>query len=176
MNAALAAVENRPSDVRVSSTAPKILIADDDRDMCELAEAGLSQRGYGVAWRLSPDEALAHLDNEDFSILLVDIHMEGMSGLDLCRAALAKRPDLVVVVMTGFGSLEHAVGAMRSGAYDFITRPVSMDALALALERAVRHRTMSDELRRLRRRVEDRELPNVIGTSIAMQRVADIVN
>jgi two-component system response regulator HydG len=99
-----------------------------------------------------------------------------MSGLDLCRAALAKRPDLVVVVMTGFGSLEHAVGAMHSGAYDFITKPVSMDALALALERAVRHRTMSDELRRLRRRVEDRELPNVIGTSIAMQRVADIVN
>ena len=109
----------------------KILIADDDRDMCELAEAGLSQRGYGVSWRLSPDEALAQLDVEDFAILLVDIHMEGMSGLDLCRAALAKRPDLVVVVMTGFGTLEHAIGAMRAGAYDFITKPVSMDALSL---------------------------------------------
>src|SRR5258706_15170837 len=97
MNGALAIVDTRASDVRSSSAAPKILIADDDRDMCELAEAGLSQRGYGVSWRLSPDEALAHLDNEDFSILLVDIHMEGMSGLDLCRAALAKRPGLVVV-------------------------------------------------------------------------------
>jgi DNA-binding NtrC family response regulator len=157
-------------------TRPGVLVVDDDREMCELAEAGLTQRGYAVTWRLNPDEALSLLDSDDFWVLLVDIHMDGMSGLELCRAALGKRPDLVVVVMTGFGSLEHAVGAMRAGAYDFITKPVSMDALALALERAVRHRTMSDELRRLRRRVEDRELPNVIGTSIAMQRVADVVN
>jgi len=144
--------------------------------MCELAEAGLSQRGYSVAWRLSPEEALDTIEREDFAVLLVDIHMEGMSGLDLCRAALAKRPDLVVVVMTGFGSLDHAIGAMRAGAYDFITKPVSMDALALALERAVRHRAMSDELRRLRRRVENRELPNVVGASAVMQRVADVVD
>jgi two-component system response regulator HydG len=176
MNGALAIVENRSSDVRGASTVPKILIADDDRDMCELAEAGLSQRGYGVSWRLSPDEALAHLDTEDFSILLVDIHMEGMSGLDLCRAALAKRPDLVVVVMTGFGTLEHAIGAMRAGAYDFITKPVSMDALALTIDRALRHRAMTDELRRLRRRVDEHELPNVIGDSEVMQRMADIVS
>src|SRR6185436_6245656 len=176
MNAALAAVENRPSDVRVSSTAPKILIADDDRDMCELAEAGLSQRGYGVAWRLSPDEALAHLDNEDFSILLVDIHMEGMSGLDLCRAALAKRPDLVVMVMTGFGSMEHAIGAMRAGAYDFITKPISMDVLALTLDRALRERSLQDELKRLRRRVATTELPNIVSGSPAMTRIAEIVN
>jgi two-component system response regulator HydG len=177
MNGAAATVENRSSsEVRATATAPKILIADDDRDMCELAEAGLSQRGYSVSWRLSPDEALAQLDNEDFSILLVDIHMEGMSGLDLCRAALAKRPDLVVVVMTGFGTLEHAIGAMRAGAYDFITKPVSMDALALTIDRAMRHRAMTDELQRLRRRVDEHELPNVIGDSEAMQRMADIVS
>jgi len=144
--------------------------------MCELAEAGLSQRGYTVSWRLSPDEALAYLDSEDFSVLLVDIHMEGMSGLDLCRAALAKRPDLVVVVMTGFGTLEHAIGAMRAGAYDFITKPVSMDALALTIDRALRHRAMTEELRRLRRRVDAHELPNVIGESEAMRRMADIVS
>ena len=176
MNTALALVEGRTSDVRGTSTVPKILIADDDRDMCELAEAGLSQRGYSVSWRLSPDEALAHLDNEDFSILLVDIHMEGMSGLDLCRAALAKRPDLVVVVMTGFGTLEHAIGAMRAGAYDFVTKPVSMDGLALTIDRALRHRAMTEELQRLRRRVDEHELPNVIGESEAMARMADIVS
>jgi two-component system response regulator HydG len=153
-----------------------VLVVDDDREMCEVAEAGLTQRGYAVTWCLSADEALALLDREDFWVLLVDVHMDGMCGLELCRAALGKRPDLVVVVMTGFGSVEHAVGAMRAGAYDFITKPVSIDALGLALERAVRHRTMSDELKRLRRRAEDRELPNVIGKSIAMQRVADVVN
>jgi DNA-binding NtrC family response regulator len=176
MNAALALVERSSSDARVSSSVPKILVADDDRDMCELAEAGLSLRGYGVSWRLTPAEALAQLDNEDFAVLLVDIHMEGMSGLDLCRTALAKRPDLVVVVMTGFGTLEHAIGAMRAGAYDFITKPVSMDALALTIDRAVRYRGMTDELQRLRRRVDEHELPNVIGDSDAMRRMADVVS
>jgi two-component system response regulator HydG len=174
--AALAIVDKTSSDARVSSSVPKILVADDDRDMCELAEAGLSLRGYGVSWRLSPDAALAELDNEDYSVLLVDIHMEGMSGLDLCRAAMAKRPDLVVVVMTGFGTLEHAIGAMRAGAYDFITKPVSMDALALTIDRAVRYRAMTDELQRLRRRVDEHDLPNVIGDSDSMQRMADIVS
>src|SRR5882672_8576588 len=119
MNAALAAVEDRTSDVRAPGTStPKILIADDDRDMCELVEAGLSERGYGVSWRLSPDEALAKLDEEDFAVLIVDINMGSTSGLDLCRTALAKRPDLLVVVMTGFGTLEHAIAAIRAGAYD----------------------------------------------------------
>src|SRR5690606_8794851 len=109
-------------------------------------------------------------------VVLVDIHMEGMSGLELCREALAKRPDLVVVVMTGFGSLDHAIGAMRVGAYDFITKPVSIDALALAMGRAARHHAMTKELRWLRQRVSTRELPNVVGSSPAMQRVADVVN
>lgn len=180
MSVAMAVAQETPVPPRTDrpvarAREPGVLVVDDDREMCELAEAGLSQRGYSVTWRLWPEEALSLLEQEDFAVLLVDIHMEGMSGLDLCRAALAKRPDLVVVVMTGFGSLDHAIGAMRAGAYDFITKPVSMDALALTLERAVRHRAMSDELQRLRRRVETRELPNVVGTSAVMQRVADVV-
>lgn len=157
------------------TTQPAILVADDDSEMCELTEAGLSRRGYRVVWRSSSEGALELLDQEDYSVLLVDIHMEGMNGLELCRAALAKRPDLVVVVMTGFGTLDHAVGAMRAGAYDFITKPVSMDALTMVVERAVQHRSMRDELRRLRRRVETEELPNVVGTSDGMRRMADMV-
>ncbi len=154
---------------------PAILVADDDRGLCELAEAGLSTRGYGVTWRLSPEETLAELDANDYAVLLVDIHMEGKSGLDLCRAAIAKRPDLPVIVMTGFGTVEHAVGAIHAGAYDFITKPFSMEALALTIDRAVRERSMSDELRRLRRRVENSELPGVIGSSDAMKHMADLI-
>ncbi|HEY2406536.1 MAG TPA: sigma-54 dependent transcriptional regulator [Polyangiaceae bacterium] len=155
---------------------PSVLVVDDDHDMCELVQADLSRRGYAVTFFTSPAQALVALDSEDFSVLLVDIHMEEMSGLDLCRAAVAKRPDLVVMVMTGFGSLEHAVGAIRAGAYDFITKPISMDALALTLERAVRQRNLQDELKRLRRRVDGHELPNIVSESPAMQRVVDIVN
>ncbi len=175
MNAPLALNTRSSSDIRVRPSAPKILVADDDREMCELVEAGLTAHGYGVCWRLSGAEALAQLDEEDFSVLLVDINMGATSGLDLCRAAVAKRPDLIVVVMTGFGTLEHAIGAMRAGAYDFVTKPLSMEALALTMERAVRYRAMTDELQRLRRRVDEHELPNVVGQSDVMRRMADIV-
>jgi DNA-binding NtrC family response regulator len=138
---------DRPS---LSGSQAGILVVDDDRDMCELAQASLSPRGYPVTWRSSSEEALAELDNRDIAVLLADIHMDGMNGIELCRAALAKRPDLLVIMMTGFGSLEHAVAAMRAGAYDFITKPISMEAFALAVDRAMRHHAMTDELRRLR--------------------------
>ena len=106
------------------SHAPRVLVADDDRDMCQLVEVGLRERGYRVGWRLDPEAALHELEQEDYQALVVDIHMDGKSGLDLCRAALAKRPDLPVIVMTGFGTVEHAVGAIRAGAYDFVTKPL----------------------------------------------------
>ena len=175
------ALANEPQEVyRPQPTAKvpasgAILVVDDDREMCELTQAGLSQRGYEVSWTISPDETLALLDQKDFAVLLVDIHMDAMNGLDLCTRALAKRPDLVVVIMTGFGSLEHAIGAMRAGAYDFVTKPISMDALALSMERAVKHHSMSAELRLLRQRIGQRELPHVVGNSEAIRRVADIV-
>jgi len=168
--------ENEVEAHRLSlSSASAVLVVDDDQEMCEVVEAGLKQRNYSVTWKMTPAEALDLIDHQDFAVLLVDLHMDGMGGLDLCRAALAKRPDLVVVVMTGFGTMEHAIGAMRAGAYDFITKPVSMDALALTVDRAARYRAMSDELRRLRRHVVMHKLSNVIGSSGPMQRVADIV-
>ncbi len=163
------------SRVGVTSAKPRVLVVDDDQEMCELTEAGLSQRGYAVSWRQSPRDALSLLDAQEFSVLLADIHMDELDGLSLCRSALAKRPDLVVVMMTGFGSVDHAVGAMRAGAYDFVTKPVSIEALSLVLRRAARHHAMVDELGRLRQSVRDRELPNMLGTSQPMQRVAELV-
>ena len=159
----------------LESAAPAVLVADDDVEMCELAEASLNRRGYRVTWRLTPEEALGELEHQDFAVLLIDIHMQGMSGLELCSQVLGKRPDAVVIVMTGFGTMEDAIGAMRAGAYDFITKPVSTDALALAVDRAARHRAMTDELRRLRRRVEHQELPNIVGQSESIRHMADVV-
>jgi DNA-binding NtrC family response regulator len=159
----------------LAAAAPAVLVADDDQEMCELAEASLSRRGYKVTWRLTAEEALAELDHAEFAVVLVDIHMEGMSGLELCSQVLVKRPDAVVVVMTGFGTMEDAIGAMRAGAYDFITKPISMDALALSVDRSARHHAMSDELKRLRRRVDHQELPNIVGHSESIRHMADVI-
>ena len=128
----------------------RVLVVDDDQGMCELAAEGLGSRGYEVVWRVSADEALELLEREDFDVVLADIHLDGMSGLELCERVLARRPDVCVVVMTAFGSLEGAIGAIRAGAYDFVIKPVSMDALAIALERATQHRQLRAELKRLR--------------------------
>jgi DNA-binding NtrC family response regulator len=106
--------------------------------------------------------------------MVVDIHMEGRSGLDLCREALLKCPRLAVVVMTGFGTLEHAIGAIRAGAYDFVTKPLSMDALCLTVERALEHCGMTNELDRLRSRVAVEQLPSVIGGD-SMKPVAELI-
>jgi DNA-binding NtrC family response regulator len=174
----LAAVKLPQEEVAQSrgSATPKVLVVDDDKEMCELADAGLKTRGYDVTWRLSSAEALERLEAEEYAVLLVDIHMAGDSGLELCRTAVARRPDLPVIVMTGFGTMEHAVEAIRAGAYDFVTKPIAMDALGMVVERALRYRGMTDELQRLRRRVVDTEqLPNVIGGSDAMRHVADLI-
>jgi two-component system response regulator HydG len=154
---------------------PTVLVLDDDRAMCELAEAQLTARGHVVNWSQSPEEALELLESNDYWAMVVDLHMEGQNGLDVCRAALAKRPTLPVIVMTGFGTMEHAVGAIRAGAYDFVTKPLSMDAFTLAVERALQHRSMTEELGRLRQRLEVEQLPSVIGGGGAMTQVASMI-
>jgi two-component system response regulator HydG len=151
------------------------LVADDDPEMCELAQTALTALGHSVRSANTAQAALALLDEADFDVLLADVHMEGMDGLELCGRALAKRPDLIVVVMTGFGTLDHAVGALRAGAYDFLTKPVSLDSLNLTLERALKHRALTDELQRLRRRVGTVELSAMVGESQALRRVQDLV-
>jgi DNA-binding NtrC family response regulator len=168
----------QPLDIssgRSSARAPRILVADDDRDMCELAVSSLAPRGYDVCSCETAEEALAKIEDEDFSVMLVDIHMEGKSGLELCREVAVKRPDLPVIVMTGFGTMEHAISAIRAGAYDFVTKPVSTDALALILERAIQHRAMTDELQRLRGRVHDNTLPQIVGSGDAIRRMSELV-
>jgi two-component system response regulator HydG len=102
--------------------------------------------------------------------------MSGMSGLALCERVVANRPNLPVVLITAFGSLETAIGAVRAGAYDFVTKPFEPNVLALALDRAVRHRHLHEEVRRLREVVaKSAEMDGMVGTSPAMRRVFELV-
>jgi len=150
-----------------------ILVVDDDRSMCETLADGLRPYGFGVAWVTSGAEALDRLDSAgDVDCVVSDLNMQGMDGLELCARLAASHPDVPVLVITAFGSLDTAIGAIRAGAYDFITKPLEVEALALALQRAVRHRALSEEVRRLRRLVDEpHEFQELVGTSPAMRRV-----
>ena len=110
----------------------RVLIVYDERTMCEMIEADLRLRSFEPTWTTSPQEALEKLKSENDQVLLTDLKMPEMSGTELCQRAGANRPDVPVVVMTAFGSLDTAVEAIRAGAYDFVTKPVEMDMLARA--------------------------------------------
>jgi len=154
----------------------KVLIVDDDASMCDTLAAALSRRGFVVATKTSAVEALALIEEQDFDVVVTDLHMDGMDGFAFCERVAANRPDVPVVVITAFGTLETAVAAIRAGAYDFITKPFDVELVRLTLSRAVQHRSLRDEVKRLRQQVRashgDDEL---VGASHAIRKVADLV-
>jgi two-component system response regulator HydG len=155
----------------------RVLIVDDDRELCAWLGTGLAAHGFATDSRTEPAEALSALREADVDVVVTDLNMRSMNGLDLCASVAASRPDVPVLVITAFGSLETAIGAIRAGAYDFITKPFELEALVLALERAVQHRHLRDEVKRLRRVVDDaRGFGELLGTSPAMARVYDLVS
>jgi DNA-binding NtrC family response regulator len=108
--------------------------------------------------------------------VLTDINMPGTNGIELCARIATAWPDLPVIVFTSFGTFETAVAAIRAGAYDFITKPVDIEPLVLALERAIRYRELRQEVRRLRLAVrETQQFGAIIGTSPAMKRLYDLL-
>jgi two-component system response regulator HydG len=155
---------------------PRVLLVDDDASLCETLDIGLSKRGFTVRSRTSADEALRELDATDFDVVVTDLNMRGLGGIELCERVVGSRPDLPVVVLTAFGSLDSAVAAIRAGAYDFINKPVELDVLAIAIDRAAAHRGLREEVKRLR--LESGRLPRfdaLVGQSPAMQAAYDLI-
>ena len=149
-----------------------ILVIDDERSMVELLQTDLALRGYKVSGFTSAAAALEAMPTTDVQVVLTDLHMPDVNGLQLCERFVANRPDIPVVVMTAFGSMETAIEAIRAGAWDFVTKPVEMELLAVVLDRAVRHHTLQEEVRRLSDKLQPAEaFEALIGTSPEMQKL-----
>src|SRR5688572_7423169 len=127
----------------------QVLVIDDDQSMCELMAEVLASSGYSVEWRLSGDGRLQLPRERCVDVVITDVDLETMNGLDLCRIVTENRPDTPVIVITAFGNMSSAIAAIRAGAYDFINKPVDMTALTQAIERAVQHRHLRERVRRL---------------------------
>ena len=155
----------------------RVLLVDDEKELCDLVATGLGKRGLDIVTRSSAEEAFELLLREEFDVVVTDLHMKGMGGLELCERVVSNRRDVPVVVITAFGSLESAVGAIRAGAYDYVTKPFELEALRLTLERALHHRALTVEVGRLRRVVaESRHFEEIIGTSAAMRQIYDLLD
>lgn len=130
---------------------------DDDRSMGDLLETDLRLRGYETLWQRTAEEAFERWKDACFDVVLTDLKLPGLSGVELCGRMVANRQDVPVVVMTAFGSMETAIAAIRAGAYDFVTKPIDTDMLSLVLERALRHRALQEKVKTLSATIERRD-------------------
>lgn len=154
-----------------------VLIVDDDRDMCEVLDIGLKRREFKPTWKTSAEEAFDLLKESEYDAVVTDLNMPGIDGIQFCERITSNRSDIPVVVITAFGSLDTAVAAIRAGAYDFITKPFDTDELALALDRAVQHRMLTEEVKRLRIAVAETQKPeDIVGDSPAMRKLFDLMS
>jgi len=150
----------------------RLLFIDDDAAVRDVVSATLIHEGFDVVCAHGGAEALIALETGQFDAVVSDLHMPGMSGLEFCQRAHRTWPDLPVVLVTAFGSMETAVAAIRAGAYDFITKPIQVPELLLTLSRALEHRQLKAENKQLRDAMA-RHSPSadMIGDSPAMQEV-----
>ncbi|HEU4581999.1 MAG TPA: sigma-54 dependent transcriptional regulator, partial [Polyangiaceae bacterium] len=154
----------------------KILVVDDDASMTELLSERLRRRQFEVTTAQSAAEARVAFDNAQPDVVVTDLNMPGQSGIQFCEWVVTNRADTPVILITAFGSLDTAVAAIRAGAYDFITKPFEIDVLAIALERAIKHRELRHEVKRLRGLLETaRGMRELLGDSPVMRELKELL-
>ena len=154
----------------------KILVVDDDPDMRALLRDVLDEHGYQVTLAQNGPEALQRLGEDEYGVVLTDLRMKGMQGIALLAEIKKDFPDVNVILMTAFGSVETAIQAMKEGAYDYLMKPVKTDDLLRVMERALKEARLRRELSHLRRAVhKEYSFHQIIGKSKAMREVFDLI-
>jgi two-component system, NtrC family, response regulator HydG len=150
----------------------RVLVVSEEKGALQSMAETLTSRGYRVLTASGGSKALSLLARDAVHVVLTDLKMRRVSGLDVLRQAHAVDPDVAVIMMTRFGSIPSAVEAMRGGAYDYLTKPVNLRELEVVVQRAVAQLEVSAEVRELRRRLEiEYGFENLIGNSLAMRRI-----
>jgi two-component system, NtrC family, response regulator AtoC len=156
-------------------TRVRVLFVDDDPSLCQWVEGSLIRRGYDVHTCLTAQRALELVAGEDYDLVVSDLNLPSMNGVELCERIASNRPELPVIVITAFGSMDTAVQAIRAGAYDFIAKPFEIEVLAIAIERAASHRRLRAEVKRLRTLTEIAPESGLIGDSQAMRELRSLL-
>jgi DNA-binding NtrC family response regulator len=153
-----------------------ILVVDDDNLVNEFINETLSRSGYKVHSASSGSEALQMMDEYDFDLVLTDVRMPEMDGISLMTEIKKLNPDLVVVVITAYGTVQNAVDAMKKGAYDYILKPFSPDEIQIVVDRALEHRALTMENIVLRAQIRDKyRFENIIGQNKRLLDIFDLI-
>jgi len=152
----------------------RILVVDDDESLRWVLQTQLEDMGYTVFTAADGHQALAAIEKETPALVLTDLKMPGLSGMELLDKIHAEYSEVPVVIMTAFGTIQSAVEAMRSGAYDYLTKPIDYEELSLVVSRVLEHFRLVEEVRSLRANLDRKYgFENIIGHSEALLSVLD---
>ena len=157
-----------------------VLIVDDEKNIREGLGQSLSMDGYEIYLAENGKKGLEIINSRDIDLVITDLKMPELSGEQLLKKVTSTNPNIPVIILTGHGSIETAVGAMRDGAFDFLTKPVNLDRLSLLVKRALssrqlvlKHRELEEEVKRLSSR---QKFSSIIGKSAQMRKILEIID
>lgn len=153
-----------------------LLIIDDEKNIREGLGANFEMEGYNVKLAENGQQGLDFISKGDIDLVITDLRMPGISGEEVLRKVTTETPGIPVIVLTGHGSIDSAVDAMRNGAYDFLTKPLNLDQLTMIVKRALEARELSLQHTQLKKEVEkDMAFDKMIGKSAEMQKVFEMI-
>jgi len=154
----------------------RLLVVDDDSLIRRSLSLVLRREGYAVDEAASGEDALRALEGDGIDLVITDFNMPVVDGMQLLREIHARRPELPVILVTGYGTVEQAVEAMKSGAYDYVSKPIIDDEMKMVIRRALEERTLRDENSQLRKRLDMRfGYDAIVGRDHRMQRIYDTI-
>jgi len=152
----------------------RILVVDDDENLRWVLKTQLEEMGYSVSTVIDGEQALAVIEKDPPALILTDLKMPGLSGLELLDRIRPDYPEMPVVIITAFATIQNAVQAMRAGAYDYLTKPIDYDELGLVVSRVLEHFRLIAEVRSLRASLDRKYgFENIIGHSEALLSLLD---
>ena len=155
---------------------PKILVVEDEAIVREYIVEVLIRMGYAPLAVTNGEEAVEYIGRTEFDLIITDYKMQGLTGIDILRKSMELWPDCRVIIITAFGTIEHAVNAMKMGAHDYITKPIGADHLELMVAKALEYKRLKIENRFLRYEISEKySFDNIIGKSKGMAEVFELI-
>ena len=154
----------------------KILVVDDERSHRQMLEAVLTAEGYEIAQSGDGEGAVAAVEEQFYDLVLMDIRMGTMGGIEAQARIKEISPDIPIIIMTAYASVDTAVEALKSGAFDYLTKPLDIDELKISIKKALRHHQLENEVLHLKQRINDQfDSANIVGRSAAMKDLMETV-
>jgi DNA-binding NtrC family response regulator len=155
---------------------PKILVIDDEMIVCESCKRILEEEGYEVETALSGEEAFDKMKTSPFDIVITDLKMPGIGGMEVLKTFRKEYPDTIIIMITGFSTVETAVEAMKLGAFDYIPKPFTPDEVSIVVKKAIEKKSLMLENIYLRQELQERYgFHNIVGKSKKMQEIYRII-